>query len=111
MFNKKTNSILAVALIVGILGIGGVAMAAANNPSMPCSDPAFRQQMLDSHVKSGYMTQEQADLMKQQMDQMMSGGQMMKDNQPGSMMNGGQMNPMMPHGPMNPATPQAPQGN
>ena len=114
MFNKKTNSILAVALIVGVLGIGGVAVAASNNQGMPCGDPAFRQQMLDSHVKSGYMTQEQADLMKKQMDQTTNSGQggpMMKGNQPGSMMNGSPMNPMMPNGPMNPATPQPPQGN
>ena len=53
-----------------------VAMAAPAGNGMPCSDPALRQQMLDSHVKSGAMTQEQADLMKKNMDQMMNGGQM-----------------------------------
>ena len=44
--------------------------------------------MLDSHVKNGVMTQEQADLMKQNMDQMMSSGQM----------NGGHGNHNGPHG-------------
>jgi hypothetical protein len=84
MFTKKANSILAVALILGVLGVAAVAMAAPANNGMPCSDPAFRQQMLDSHVKGGFMTQEQADLMGKNMDQMMTGGQ---------------INPMMPYGP------------
>ncbi len=84
MFNKKTSSILAVSLILGVLGVATVAMAAPAGNGMPCADPAFRQQMLDSHVKGGFMTQEQADLMKKNMDQMMSNGQ---------------MNPMMPNGP------------
>ena len=88
MFNKKTSSILAVALILGVLGVAAVAMAAPAGNGMPCSDPAFRQQMLDSHVKSGAMTQEQADLMKKNMDQMMNGGQM----------NGGHGNHNGPHG-------------
>ena len=68
MFNKKTASILAVVLAVGVLGVAGIAMAAAATKGMPCSDPAVRQQMLDSHVKDGLMNQEQADLMKKQMD-------------------------------------------
>ncbi len=101
MFNKKTSSILAVAVILGVLGVAAVAMAAPAGNSMPCSDPAFRQQMLDSHVKSGSMTQEQADLMKKNMDQMMNGGQM----------NGGHGNHNMPQGPMNPMMPNGPQGN
>ena len=91
MFNKKTASILAVVLAVGVLGVAGIAMAAAATNGMPCSDPAVRQQMLDSHVKDGLMTQEQADLMKKQMDQNMSGGM---------------MNRAMPMGPQgNPPTP------
>ena len=101
MFTKKVSSILAVALILGVLGAATVAMAAPAGNGMPCSDPAFRQQMLDSHVKSGAMTQEQADLMKKHMDQMMNGG----------MMNGGHGNHNGPHGPMNPTTPTGPQGN
>ena len=101
MFNKKTSSILAVALILGVLGVAAVAMAAPAGNGMPCSDPAFRQQMLDSHVKSGAMTQEQADQMKKNMDQMMNGGQM----------NGGHGNHNMPQGPMNPMMPNGPQGN
>ena len=76
MFNKKTASILAVVLAVGVLGVAGIAMAAAANNGMPCSDPAVRQQMLDSHVKDGLLNQEQADLMKKQMDQKMSGNMM-----------------------------------
>ncbi len=91
MFNKKTASILAVVLAVGVLGVAGIAMAAAATNGMPCSDPAVRQQMLDSHVKDGLMTQEQADLMKKQMDQKMSGNM---------------MNHVMPMGPQgNPPTP------
>jgi len=73
MFNKKMSSVLAVALILGILGVAAVAMAAPVGNGMTCSDPALRQQMLDSHVKSGVMTQEQADQMKKKMDQMMNG--------------------------------------
>jgi len=74
MFKKKASSILAVALILGVLGVAAVAMAAPTVNGMSCSDPEKRQQMLDSHVKSGMMTQEQADQMKQKMDQMMNGG-------------------------------------
>ena len=60
MFNKKTGSILTVALIVGVLGVAGIAMAAQGPSGMPCSDPALRQQMLDTNVKAGILTQEQA---------------------------------------------------
>ena len=88
MFNKKASSILAVALILGVLGVAAVAMAAPTGTGMSCADPEKRQQMLDSHVKNGVMTQEQADLMKQNMDQMMSSGQM----------NGGYGNHNGPHG-------------
>ena len=87
MFSKKTVSILAVALIVGVLGVAGVVMAAPATNGMPCSDPTVRQQMMDSHVKSGLMTQEQADQMNRSMNQMMNGGM------------------------MNPANPAGPQGN
>ena len=76
MFNKKASSILAVALILGVLGVAAVAMAAPTGTGMSCADPEKRQQMLDSHVKSGMMTQEQADQMKKKMEQMMNGGQM-----------------------------------
>lgn len=76
MFKKKASSILAVALILGVLGVAAVAMAAPTVNGMSCSDPEKRQQMLDSHVKSGMMTQEQADQMKKKMEQMMNGGQM-----------------------------------
>ena len=76
MFKKKVSSILAVALILGVLGAAAVAMAAPVNNGMSCADPEKRQQMLDSHVKSGMMTQEQADQMKKKMEQMMNGGQM-----------------------------------
>jgi hypothetical protein len=96
MFKKKASSILAVALILGVLGVAAVAMAAPANNGMSCADPEKRQQMLDSHVKSGMMTQEQADLMKKNMDQMM---------------NGGHGNHNMPQGPMNPMMPNGPQGN
>lgn len=96
MFNKKTLSILSVALIVGTLGVAGIAMAAPTTNGMPCFDPAVRQQMVDSHVKSGFMTQEQADIMNKQMDQMMSGAQ---------------TNQMMPQGPTNQMMPMGPQGN
>ena len=78
MFKKKASSILAVALILGVLGVAAVAMAAPTVNGMSCSDPEKRQQMLDSHVKSGMMTQEQADQMKQKMDQMMNGGHSME---------------------------------
>ena len=89
MFNKKASSILAVALILGVLGAAAIAMAAPTTDNgMSCADPEKRQQMLDSHVKNGVMTQEQADLMKQNMDQMMSSGQM----------NGGHGNHNGPHG-------------
>ena len=88
MFTKKVSSILAVALILGVLGVAAVAMAAPAGNAMSCADPEKRQQMLDSHVKSGAMTQEQADLMKKHMDQMMSGG----------MMNGGHGNHNGPQG-------------
>ena len=76
MFKKKASSILAVALILGVLGAAAVAMAAPAANGMSCADPEKRQQMLDSHVKSGMMTQEQADQMKKKMEQMMNGGQM-----------------------------------
>ena len=88
MFKKKVSSILAVALILGVLGAAAVAMAAPVNNGMSCADPEKRQQMLDSHVKSGMMTQEQADQMKKKMEQMMNGGQM----------NGGHGNHKGPHG-------------
>lgn len=88
MFKKKASSILAVALILGVLGVAAVAMAAPTVNGMSCSDPEKRQQMLDSHVKSGMMTQEQADQMKQKMDQMMNGGHS----------NGGHGNHKGPHG-------------
>ena len=88
MFKKKASSILAVALILGVLGAAAVAMAAPVNNGMSCADPEKRQQMLDSHVKSGMMTQEQADQMKKKMEQMMNGGQM----------NGGHGNHNGPHG-------------
>lgn len=88
MFKKKVSSILAVALILGVLGAAAVAMAAPVNNGMSCADPEKRQQMLDSHVKSGMMTQEQADQMKKKMEQMMNGGQM----------NGGHGNHNGPHG-------------
>lgn len=52
--------------------------------------------MMDSHVQSGYVTQEQADLMNKQMDQMMPIGQA------NPMMNGGQTNPVMPTGSQGP---------
>lgn len=74
MFNKKTGSILTLALIVGVLGVAGVAMAAQGPSGMPCADPAVRQQMLDSNVKTGIMTQEQADQMQKNMNQMMTVG-------------------------------------
>ena len=108
MFNKKSVSILTIALIVGVLGVAGVAMAASNTTSMPCFDPAARQQMIDSHVQSGFMTQEQANLMSKQMDQMMNGGQSnpMMQQGPSSMMPNGQAGPMMNGGMMNPAGPQ-----
>ena len=93
MFTKKVSSILAVALILGVLGAATVAMAAPTGNAMSCADPEKRQQMLDSHVKDGIMTQEQADQMKQKMDQMMNGGQM----------NGGHGNHNGPHG--NPPAP------
>ncbi len=93
MFTKKVSSILAVALILGVLGVAAVAMAAPAGNAMSCADPEKRQQMLDSHVKSGAMTQEQADLMKKHMDQMMSGGMMN-----GGMMNGGHGNHNGPRG-------------
>ena len=101
MFKKKASSILAVALILGVLGAAAVAMAAPTSNGLSCADPEKRQQMLDSHVKSGMMTQEQADQMKKKMEQMMNGGQM----------NGGHGNHNMPHGPMNPVMPNGPQGN
>ena len=102
MFNKKASSILAVALILGVLGAAAIAMAAPTTDNgMSCADPEKRQQMLDSHVKSGMMTQEQAEQMKKKMEQMMNGGQM----------NGGHGNHNMPHGPMNPVMPNGPQGN
>ncbi len=94
MFNKKTGLILTVALILGVLGVAGIAMAAQGPSGMPCSDPALRQQMLDTNVKAGILTQEQADQMKKNMDQMMNGG-----NQANPMMQQGKMNPMMPAGP------------
>ena len=94
MFNKKTGSILTVALIVGVLGVAGVAMAAQGPSGMPCFDPALRQQMLDANVKGGFMTQEQADQMQKNMDQMTTSG-----NQSNSMMQRGTMTPMMPAGP------------
>ena len=87
MFSKKTVSILAAVLIVGALGVAGVVMAAPASNGMPCADPTVRQQMMDSHVKSGLMTQEQADQMNRSMNQMMNGGM------------------------MNPANPAGPQGN
>lgn len=87
MFSKKAVSILAAVLIVGVLGVAGVVMAAPVVNGMPCSDPTVRQQMVDSHVKSGFMTQEQADQMNNSMNQMMTGGM------------------------MNPANPAGPQGN
>lgn len=101
MFKKKASSILAVALILGVLGVAAVAMAAPANNGMSCADPEKRQQMLDSHVKNGVMTQEQSDLMKKNMDQMMNGGQM----------NGGHGNHNMTQGPMNPMMPNGQQGN
>ncbi|HWR29349.1 MAG TPA: DUF2680 domain-containing protein, partial [Negativicutes bacterium] len=70
MVNKK-YAFLAVGLIASIVVGAGVAMAATDTDKMPCGDPTFRQQMLDSHVKQGMVTQEQADLMKKQMDKMM----------------------------------------
>ena len=85
MFNKKTGLILTVALIVGVLGVAGVAMAAQGPSGMPCSDPALRQQMLDNNVKAGILTQEQADQMQKNMNQMMTGGN--------------QANPMIHQGP------------
>ena len=85
MFNKKTGLILTVALILGVLGVAGIAMAAQGPSGMPCSDPALRQQMMDSNVKNGFMTQEQADQMQKNMDQMMTGGN--------------QANPMIHQGP------------
>lgn len=97
MFNKKTGSILTVALILGVLGVAGVAMAAQGPSGMPCADPTLRQQMMDSNVKNGFMTQEQADQMQKNMDQMMTGGN--------------QANPMMQNGPMNPMMPTGPRGN
>ena len=87
MFSKKTVSILAAVLIVGALGVAGVVMAAPAANGMPCADPTVRQQMMDSHVKSGFMTQEQADQMNRSMNQRMNGGM------------------------MNPANPAGPQGN
>ena len=83
MFSKKTVSILAVALIVGVLGVAGVVMAAPAANGMPCSDPTVRRQMVDSHVKSGFMTQEQADQMNDYMNQMMNGGMMNPANPAG----------------------------
>ena len=76
MFNKKTVSILTIALIVAVLGVAGVAMAASNTNGMPCFDPAVRQQMVNSHVKSGFMTPEQGNQMNNYMNQMMNGGMM-----------------------------------
>ena len=113
MFNKKSVSILTVALIVGVLGIAGIAMAAPNTTGMPCFDPAVRQQMVDSHVKSGFMSQEQADQMNNYMNQMMNGGQSnpMMQQGPNTTMPNGQSNPMMNGGMMNPASPTGPQGN
>lgn len=113
MFNKKTVSILTIALIVAVLGVAGVAMAAPNTNGMPCVDPAVRQQMIDSHVKNGFITQEQADKMNNYMNQMMNGGQsnQMMPQGPNTMMPNGQSNPMMNGGMMNPTPPAGSQGN
>lgn len=112
MFNKKSVSILTIALIVGVLGVAGVAMAASNTNGMPCFDPTVRQQMVDSHVKRGFMTQEQAGQMSNFMGTMMNGqSNPMMQQGPNTTMPNGQAGPMMNGGMMNPANPAGPQGN
>lgn len=89
---KKALILSVVAALVVVLGASFVSAAAPEQPqnSGPMMNydqmQQIHRQMVDQHVKDGYLTQEQAQAMNEHMSGMSS---MMKDM--GSMMNGGIM--------------------